>query len=152
MIKKIRIHAILLILVYSNFMMFSLIYKRDFIDNSLGALAYIMLLIALVFTINLIKKRIMRWIIFVTLSFLPLSYLIFAGINYWDYSSIYLLEHAAPINVPFLPDILASHIGNQTSKIIIVYLLYFLLPICYWYTFYFISKKIDAYFSRKINK
>lgn len=140
--KRFRIHIILIILMYSIFLMFALFYKRDISNDVVNVICYYFILVTILFILNLIKRRLFKWLTFLLVFILPLSFLIFTGTTL-DYNSLNVLISAAPVDVPFLPSNLAFEINNHLTDTIITFFLYFLLPLFYWYGLYSLSKKLD---------
>ena len=128
-------------LMYFVFAIGTLIYNRDYsVKEWMQIAVYYGILATILFTINLIKKRWIKWVILMVLLTL-LSIVFFGGADNWDYSSLYGVLIMAPVNIPFLPDIFLKYELKDTA---IFYLLYFLLPIIYWYGLYIFSKRIVA--------
>ena len=152
MIKQIRIHIVLLLLMYTIFIICTLVYGRGFSDDTIKVIGYYSVLVVILFLLNLVKKRVLRWLVFLIVIFIPLSYLIFVGSDHPDGTSLYVLTSAAQIDVPFLPSNLSFELNSHFENVIITYSLYFLLPLLYWYGLYSLSKLLENKFSVKFFK
>lgn len=142
MIKQIRIHIVLLLFMYTIFILSTLTYGRKFSDDTIKVIGYYGVFVIILFILNLIKKRVFRWSAFIFVLFLPISYLILTGTKDLNYTSLNILLSGAQMNAPFLPENLTFELKNHLENVVITYSLYFLLPLFYWYGLYFISKKI----------
>lgn len=141
MSKSVKTHLLLILLMYIVYLLFNIVYKRTFSDDSYKIILYYGLLSAILFVLNLIQRRWLKWLIFVLALLIPLSYFYFLGTNPDSHDSINLLISLSEGNVPFLPTIFLS-IKNYYLRVFIIYLCYFILPLCYWYGLYSLSKKI----------
>lgn len=143
MIKKIKIHLILWLLMYSVFTISTLIFGREFSSKEWFHISlYYAIIVIILFLINLVKKIWIKWTI-VAVIFILLSVIFYEGADNWDYSSLYGVLIIAPVNVPFLPDIFIKY---EIKDTIIFYFLYFLLPVLYWYGLYIVSKRVVVKF------
>jgi hypothetical protein len=140
MIKKIKIHLVFAGLLSAIYIVCSLIYNRSLSDLFLVFLYYLAIA-GIVYCLNLIKKRKIRWATFIMVFFFPLTYIIFTGTNVKYSSSLEVIEIWAKLNVPFLPD-LFFQIKDLKILSFVFYLLYFILPLIYFYAVYAVSKMI----------
>jgi len=140
MIKKIKIHLVFAGLLTAIYIVCNLIYNRS-LSDILMVFLYYLAIAGIVFCINLIRKRKLRWAIFLLVLVIPFTYIIFTGTNVKYSSSLEVLELGAKLDVPFLPD-LFFQIKDKTILAIVFYLIYFILPLIYFYTVYTLSKMI----------
>lgn len=140
MINKIKIHLVFAGLLSAIYIVCSLIYNRSLSDLFLVFLYYLVIA-GIVYCLNLIKKRKIRWATFIMVFFIPLTYIIFTGANVKYSSSLEVLELGAKLDVPFLPD-LFFQIKDLKILSFVFYLLYFILPLIYFYAIYAVSKMI----------
>lgn len=145
MIKRIKTHLLLLLFMYFVFTISTLVYGRNY---SLKEWLHVALVygvyVLVLYSINIIKKRWIKWVIFGGFFFFPLSFFIIVGANLPDITSKDALLSSAPINVPFLPEYINYPSQYPGRVILIFYVLYFLLPLIYWYGLYILSKRIVA--------
>ncbi len=131
--------------MYFVFAICTLSYGRDY---SLEEWMHVALIygvyVSILFCINIVKKRWIKWVIFGGIFFFPLSYFIIAGANLPDITSEDALLSSAPFNVPFLPEKINYPSQYPGIIIFLFYVLYFLLPLIYWYELYTLSKRIIA--------
>jgi len=143
--KKIKIHLLLLVFMYFVFVICTLVYGRGFsFEEWMEVVVYYGILVIILFCINLIKKKWIKWAFFVGLFFFPLSYLILTGTDLPDITSLDVLLASAPSNVPFVPEYINYPTQDPITVTVIFYVLYFILPLAYWYGLYILSKKIIA--------
>lgn len=74
--------------------------------------------------------------------FIPLSLLFFVGVNTQYYSSteiVYLLSKA---NISFLPENLIFGDNNSVIIYFLIYVVYYVIPLGYFYLFYFLSNRL----------
>lgn len=141
MSKLVKTHLLLVLLMYVVYILFNIVYKRTFSDDTYKIILYYGLLSAILFVLNLIQRRWLKWLVFVLALVIPLSGFYFLGTNPDNHDSINLLIGLSEGNVPFLPTIFLSS-KIYYLRVFIVYLCYFILPLCYWYGLYYLSRKI----------
>ncbi len=135
--KMIKVITYVLFTVY---VISCLIYKRSLADFYKDFLYYLVIA-GIVFCINLIKKRRVRWGTFFVGFFAPLTYLIFTGTNAPYTSLPEVLVTALPFNLPFFPN-LYSVFKDRVIRSVVIYILCFVLPLIYFYAVYVLSKMI----------
>jgi hypothetical protein len=140
MIKKIKIHLVFAGILFTIYIVCSLIYNRSLSDLFLAFLYYLVIS-GIVFSMNLITKRIIRWVTFFGIFFIPLTFLIISGANTMYSSSFEVLVTGLPLNLPFFPD-LYSVFRERVIPLATLYVLCFLLPLIYFYIIYYVSKMI----------
>jgi hypothetical protein len=140
MITKIKIHLVFAVLLFTVYVISCLIYNRSLSDFYKDFLYYLVIAI-IVFCLNLIKKRKVRWGTFFVGIFAPLTFLIFTGINAPYTSSLEVLVTALSINLPFFPK-LYSVFKDKVILPVVIYILCFMLPLIYFYAVYALSKMI----------
>ncbi len=118
----------------------TIVYGRKLFDELLGIVAYYSFVTAIIFIINLFKTRKVKWgvvVFFVGL----ITILIIWGesVNALEGSFLDLLVNLSKVNVPFLPNKVLV-IEQLFLRAIVFYLLYFLLPLLYFYGVYYFSK------------
>ncbi len=140
MIRKIKIHLVFAVLLFTVYVISCLIYNRSLSDLFLVFLYYLVIAI-IVFCLNLIRNRKARWVTFIVVIFAPFTYLIFTGTNAPYTSSLEVLVTALPINLPFFPK-LYSLFKDKVILPVVIYILCFVLPLIYFYAVYVLSKII----------
>jgi hypothetical protein len=95
----------------------------------------------IVFLFSLLKTRKTRWVIFSLIIVLPITYFIFSAPSQSLVTSSELLLHGHKVNTPFLPKI-QFKLKNDNFRLFFEYLLFFILPILYFYAIYSIAKFI----------
>jgi len=141
--RRIKLHLLLFLLMYAVFAISTLIYRKEYsIEEWLHVALVYGIYVLILFSINIIKKRWIKWIIFGGIFFFPISYLILVGTNLHYVNSLDALLASAPINVPFLPKKINYPSGDPILINFVFYVLYFLLPLIYWYGLYSLSKRI----------
>lgn len=149
MSKLVKIHLLLVLLMYIAYILFSFIYDRTFSDDTYKVILYYAILSTILFLLNLIKRAWLKWLVFVLALIIPLSGFYFLGTNPNNHDSINLLIGLSNGNVPFLPDFFLS-IESYYLRVFMVYFCYFILPLCYWYGLYILSKRIvNRFFHKK---
>lgn len=144
MIRKIKTHLILWLLMFSVFIICTLIYGREFSSKEwLHISLYYGIIVIILFLINLVKKTWIKWTN-VAVIFILLSVIFYGGADNWDYSSLYVVLISAPVHVPFLPEKINYPSQYPSIVTFLFYVLYFLLPLIYWYGLYILSKRIVA--------
>lgn len=139
MIKRVVFFILYFILLVSIYIISSLLFKRGLSDLPEISLYYILLAILLLF-IDLIKIRKIKWLVIFLINLVAII-MVILGAYAPDASSIYLLVVMGPLNIPFLPR-LEFTIDDKIVRVTVVYLLYFILPLIYWYALYKLSKSI----------
>lgn len=137
--RKLIIHFVFLLLLIALYAISSLIYFQN-LSDIFEAVKYYSVIIVLVFVFNLIKNQKLKWTVFFVILFFPLTFLYYKGINVQDYSSADVLLILAPVNVPFLGGFIP--VGDFTARVFVFYLLYFILPLLYFYGVYLFSKRM----------
>lgn len=124
------------------FIICQLIYNRNFSDDTIKIVFYYLIIALFIFILNLIQKKIFKWLIVIFFFILPLTYLFFTDSPNNDFTLIYIMQVAAPANFPLLPDNLWQNLkySNYQKTLPVLYLIYFILPIIYWYTLYLLAK------------
>lgn len=140
MIKKIKIHLVFAVLLFTVYVISCLIYNRSLSDFYKDFLYYLVIAI-IVFCLNLIRNRKARWAAFIVVIFAPLTYLIFTGINTTLVSSLDVLVTGLPLDLPFFPN-LYSIFQDRVIPPVVIYILCFVLPLIYFYVLYALSKMI----------
>jgi hypothetical protein len=142
MIKKLLIHVIFFAMLLIVYIIFTMIYSRKIaIEDTIG---FYFILVTIVFCINLIKTRKIKWLI-VSLMCILILVLWVLGIGaIADNPFDLLFIDNSPVNIPFLPRFLHWHINNDNFilRFTVSYLIYFWGAILYWYLVYFLSKRI----------
>jgi hypothetical protein len=140
MIRKIKIHFAFAVFMFTVYIISNIIYGRS-LSELFQVFLYYLVIAGIVYCLNLIKKRKIRWATFIIVFFIPLTYLIFTGTTVKYSSSIEVMEIWAKLNMPFLPD-LFFQIKDLIILSFVFYLLYFILPLIYFYAVYALSKMI----------
>jgi hypothetical protein len=140
MIRKIKIHFVFAVFMFTVYIISNFIYGRS-LSDLFYVFLYYLAIAGIVFCINLVRKRKIRWAIFLLVLVIPFTYIIFTGTNVKYSSSLEVLELGAKLDVPFLPD-LFFQIKDKTILAIVFYLIYFVLPLIYFYAVYALSKMI----------
>jgi hypothetical protein len=140
MIRKIKIHLVFAVLLFTVYVISCLIYNRSLSDFYKDFLYYLVIA-GIVFCLNLIRNRRIRWSIFLLVFITPITYLIFTGTNAPYTSSLEVLVSALPINLPFFPK-LYSVFKDKVILPVVIYILCFVLPLIYFYAIYALSKMI----------
>jgi hypothetical protein len=140
MIRKVKIHLVFAVLLFTVYVISCLIYKRSLSDFYKDFLYYLVIA-GIVFCINLIKKRKLRWGTFFVGIFAPLTFLIFTGTNAPYTSSLEVLVTALPLDLPFFPN-LYTMFKDRVILPVVIYILCFVLPLIYFYAVYALSKMI----------
>jgi hypothetical protein len=150
MIKKVKIHTTLFLLMFLVFVAGALVFKRDYsIEEWLEVLLIYLLITLLVFVINLLNNKWVKWIIVSLLYLIPQTILFWGGLDNWDISSIDVYMLWGKITVPFLPDNI-PFTDNLSINTVLIYILFLLFPLIYWYGLYYVSKmlvkKLDLFY------
>ena len=142
MVKNILLQLILFVGILSIvYVLFSLLYY-DNIDNIQYMTIYYSTIFSIVYLINNIKRKYLKWGILGTLV-ISFTYIIFSGRNYPDINTSYLLIVAAPINIPFIkPGYFKANSGD--AVIYLDYFLFFVLPLIYWILVFRLAKYIKS--------
>jgi hypothetical protein len=140
MTNKIKIHLVFAGLLSFIYIVSSLIYNRSLSDLFLVSLYYIGIA-SIVFSFNIFRNRKIRWSLLLLLFIIPITYLIFTGINAPYTSSLEVLVTALPINLPFFPKFY-SVFKDKVILPVVIYILCFVLPLIYFYAVYALSKMI----------
>lgn len=143
MFKKIKTAIIFLALIFVLYIVFSIIYNRRMSDVNEVLLFYVIIAL-LVFFISLLKRRLIRWGLVLFVFILPATYIIFTASSDSLITSSELLLHGHKTNAPFLP-IIQFKLSNESYRLFIEYLLFFILPIVYYYLLYCLSKILGRY-------
>jgi hypothetical protein len=110
----------------------------------LGAVVYYAVLSAIVFCINLIKKRKIKWMIFTLLNILFLIVMIDIGFNALEENPLDIFVGDSAVNIPFLPFV-EPPFASGIKRIAYVYLIYFGGALLYWYLAYRLSQRLSRY-------
>jgi 4-hydroxybenzoate polyprenyltransferase len=97
-------------------------------------------LAAIVFGVNLIKTKRIKWLIIIVISSVFLILTLF-GFNALEGNPVDILIELSQTNIPFLPQLHIS-MENAIIRYIICYLIYFCGTLLYWYSVYHLAKKI----------
>ncbi len=143
MLKKIKTAIIFLALNFVSYIVFSIIYNRSMLDLNEVLLFYAIIAL-LVFFISVQKRRLMRRGLVLFVFILPATYAIFTTPADSLITSSELLLHTHKTNAPFLP-IIQFKLSNENYRLFIEYLLFFILPIVYYYLLYCLSKILGRY-------
>lgn len=138
--KKLITHFVFLLFLSIIYVICRYIYIKSLSDLD-EVILYYAILSMIVFCMNFIRSRKVKWILFLIVFFFSGTYFIFVGVNYPDYSSLDLLVIGAQVNAPFLTESIIPFINNA-SQPISLYVIYFLLPLIYFYGIYYLSKTL----------
>lgn len=139
MIKRVVFFIVFLSLQVCVYVISSLFYSRE-ISALPETILYYSVLVLFVIFVDLIKIRRVKWLILILINLVVITFVVL-GAYAPDISSIYLLVVMSPLNVPFLPR-LNLNIDNKILRVVVFYLLYFLLPVIYWYGLYILSNRV----------
>lgn len=143
MFKKIKPAIIFFSLNFLFYIVFSIVYNRSVSDLN-EVLFFYFIIALLVYFISLLKQRLIRWGLVLFVFVLPATYIIFTASSDSLITSSELLLHGHKINAPFLP-IIQFKLSNESFRLFIEYLLFFILPILYYYLLYCLSKILSRY-------
>ena len=139
MIRKIKTHILFLLLMYVIYIISCLVYSRSF-SNILEALVYYVVLTFILFLIDRIESKKIKWLIVGIVCVLA-TFIVVLGASAPDFSSFYLLQITAQIYIPFLPDIY-----NYSDVVVIRFLTKLLLLLYLPFLYYYILFKIVKYY------
>lgn len=102
--------------------------------------SYYSFIAAIVYFLNRISNRRIRWLCFIIFIVFPLTLVYFLGTGSGLTDSLDFFETFSKINVPFLPNLYYSF-NNRVLNILVFYVLFVLLPVIYFYGAYYLSNK-----------
>lgn len=151
---KWRLSSILFALAYTIFLACHANYFQKISDDTLKIGIYYIIIVLLISTLNLIHSRRVKWLIVLFAFVLPISILVFTDNPNNDFTLIYVIQISAPANIPILPDNIWQYLNHANYSIWLLYsyLIYFILPIIYWYGLYKLAKWITNNFYCKTKK
>ncbi len=135
--------SLLWLIAYVIYWLFVIIYDRDITDDSLKVGLYYLLIVILLYVLNLIRYRLIKWVLLIGI-LVPIVYLMYTDNSGNDFTLTYILQGIAPANLPLLPDNIWQYVNHSSFIIRQLYfcLIYLLFPLFYWYGLYLFSKRI----------
>jgi len=142
--NKIRIYVRLWFIAYSVFLISQFIYNRELTDDTLKVGVYYLIIVLLVSFLNLIRNNVIKWLILFFLFIVPISIFIFTDKPSNDFTLMYVIQTCAPANIPIVSDSIWKYLNhsNELIRVLNYYLIYFILPMVYWYGLYYLAKVI----------
>lgn len=138
--NKIKIHIIFIFFLFVFYILFNIIYERSY-SESFKVIIYYSALSLMVYIINLINRKRIKWLIVLILIILTVLLQILS-VNA-EFSLLYIFVIMSPANIPFIPDKFVINLENFFVKQIVNYLTFVLFPMIYWYALYILSKVVS---------